>query len=79
MVMLYGVYEGKFGKAHKFQADNWQLPEFLPEKHAWFHADPLAEEEGRGWMRIADWLAKKNGWNEIDPGEPSDYAKENVR
>lgn len=77
MVTLYGTYEGRFGKAHKFQADSWKLPEYLPEGHSWFQPDLLAEEPGKGWMKIAPWLAKKNGWNEVDPGEPSPYAAEN--
>lgn len=65
-ITLYGVYTGSFGKAHLFQADYWEEAQFLPAAHSWFTPDPLADEPGRGHMRIAGWLAGKNGWAEMD-------------
>jgi hypothetical protein len=69
MISLYGHFEGRFGGANKFMADNWNDYEFLPCGHSWFTPDDLAEESGRGWMKIADWLARKNKWTEM--GEPN--------
>ena len=75
MITLYGIADGRAGKAWVFLADNWQEFEFLPASNAWFEPDPHAETPGRGWMKIADWLAYKNRWSEMEPAEPSEYAR----
>lgn len=63
-IELQGVLCGVYGKANYFEADYWQAPEYLPRGHSTFTPDPLAEDPRRGTMRIAGWLAAKNGWDE---------------
>lgn len=66
LITLCGLSNGRAGKANVFKADMWEDYEFLPAAHSWFEPDPLAEEPGRGWIKIAGWLAAKNGWKEMD-------------
>lgn len=63
-IELTGVNLGRRGKAWLFQADYWDEPEFVPVGHTEWRPEAGAEEEGRGVMYIAAWLAKKNGWRE---------------
>ena len=67
-IELQGVYLGSPGKAYLFKADYWAEAQFLPRSQCSFTLDPLAEEPGRGTMRIAGWLADKNGWSEHGEG-----------
>jgi hypothetical protein len=63
-IELTGINLGYYGKAILFQADYWDAPEYLPAAHSEFMPEVGAEEENRGILRIAGWLAKKNDWRE---------------
>lgn len=62
-VEVEGINYGVRGKAFKFQGDMWDEAEFIPRAHCEWIGD--GEDDGRnhGTMRIARWLAKKNGWD----------------
>lgn len=63
-IELTGINLGTYGKARLFLADYWEEPAYLPLAHSWFEPEDGAEEKGRGTIRIAGWLARKNGWRE---------------
>lgn len=70
MSQLYwftGQYLGRAGKANVFLPDHEPLEDekqFLPAAHSWFEPDPEAITENHGTMKVASWLARKNGWTE---------------
>jgi hypothetical protein len=60
-ITLEGHCAGKFGKAFKFQANEWEDYEFLPASQCTLLPEP---HRGPGMcsMEIPMWLANKNGW-----------------
>lgn len=59
-IELEGVVTYATAKAIRFQADYWEQEEWLPRSQV----EITELEEGKVRVRIAGWLAKKNGWHE---------------
>ena len=65
-IYLNGYLFGTYSKARKFQADSWDEADFIPISQSDWTPEKRDDESvpSRGQMRIAGWLAKKNGWEE---------------
>lgn len=61
-VEIEGISFGTFGKALKFQGDDWDEAEFLPLSQIEIHPATDSDEQGRCSVTVPKWLAKKNGW-----------------
>ena len=63
-IELQGELKMTTAKAYLFHADYWQDEQWLPKSASSFEPDPDSTSPSRGAMKIAGWLANKNGWTE---------------
>ena len=63
-IELQGELKATTAKAYLFLADYWEEESWLPKSASTFEPDPDSTTPGRGVMKIAGWLAKKNDWAE---------------
>jgi hypothetical protein len=59
---LQGVVQHSTPKAWLFLSDFMEDPVWIPRSQATFEPDTSSSEEGRGTMKIKQWLIDKNGY-----------------
>jgi hypothetical protein len=65
-IELHGHIEATSMKAILFQADYWEKAEWLPRSQIEIISQGKDEEDREQFtVRVKEWLARKNGWNEL--------------
>jgi hypothetical protein len=60
-ITLHGEIEAQTARAVLFRAHHWDEAQWLPKSQVEIDRDP---DGGEVTIRVAGWLARKNGWDE---------------
>jgi len=73
-ITLHGYIETQTARAVLFKAHHWDEAQWLPKTQVTIDRDPSSDE---ATVKIAGWLARKNGWAEYGEIDVVDQIKDN--